>query len=655
MKIVAICGEAGSGKDTVARILEKRLASASTVSLGRLVRSDLHNMGVAPDRKLQARVADHRRTTRGAGYWVDQGIRSASAAHLHVILTGLYAAGEVQHLHSLGGIAVWIEADRELRLERILNRMDGARDEQILSDREGFLAQLEHEKGSQQKALDQVSLLSVRPLCNFSLSNNVGLDELEAAAADLIDLIEKHNPSRLDNLSLIAAPEFLRYDAETPWSESLDFLTSLERRHFFEAVLASSDVIAVGDLPSVQIGMSLRDSVRALYKPNLRSITGNQTARRMAEIFEEENPDTALTKIRAFKPSNQEEEYFTGLTDSEFHDLHLQTHIRWAKSRFDIIAVIPEKLERIKKIDRQQFEVKKNRGIERLRRDGVVISIMPKHIEAVVAWANNPICRVRPVLEFVKSDRIFQVSGFTDAKASLVVHDVIDHMWTFDLIDRIGLFHKYHQMFDATGNPEKVDIFRREGEAVASISYGVRAFEGIAPGFRPLIGAKDIVRMIREMRGGRLSEVHTDALRIINNLESDGTEWKSLAYTFSNYITELDEQRRVYGCIKYRDPSTHRVVGELDPYSPDYLSFFVEAHHALLDSANKHRNALFFTHFVIEEYLRNVATTRTPGSPISITPALLDGTRLRHSSSVPTEVSGWMFRNYGFTANRNAL
>jgi hypothetical protein len=99
-------------------------------------------------------------------------------------------------------------------------------------------------------------------------------------------------------------------------------------------------------------------------------------------------------------------------------------------------------------------------------------------------------------------------------------------VWLFELFDKVGLIKKYEELFDAIGNPEKLDIFRREGEAVASISYGVRAFEGVAPGFKALIGSKEIVRIVRDMRG-RPDERHTDALRIVNNLESNGTEWRT--------------------------------------------------------------------------------------------------------------------------------
>jgi hypothetical protein len=153
---------------------------------------------------------------------------------------------------------------------------------------------------------------------------------------------------------------------------------------------------------------------------------------------------------------------------------------------------------------------------------------------------------------------------------------------------------------------------------------------------------------------GMLDERHTEALRIVNNLESDGPEWRSLGFTYSNYVTELNEQRRLFGRIKYRDAKTQRIIGELDPASPDYLCFFIEAHHALLKSSNKHRNALFFTHFIIEEYLRQVTGKGRP-KVVAITPHLMDGSRLRNSQVVPSPVSEWMFRNYGFTANRNMI
>jgi hypothetical protein len=258
----------------------------------------------------------------------------------------------------------------------------------------------------------------------------------------------------------------------------------------------------------------------------------------MAGILQETDPRLALDNLRAFKPSNQEEEHFAGLDDHEFYNLHLKAHLLWLQNEVKVVDAVQARLDEIRKTDRIQFAGKRDRGLDRMRKHGVVFGISKDHVSRIAELTKNPLLAVRPILEFVKNERIFQVSGFMGSKASVVVHDVVDHLWTFDLLDKIGLLAKYREMFDAIGNPEKIDIFKREGEAVASISYGVRAFQGVAPGFRPLIGAKDIVRIVREMRG-RLSEIHTDALRIVNNLESDGTEWRSLGYTYSNYLTEF--------------------------------------------------------------------------------------------------------------------
>ncbi len=495
--------------------------------------------------------------------------------------------------------------------------------------------------------------LPLKNVADHVIVNQGTLAALEASVATMSKFVENWYAKPKGNLGVLAVSNSLQYEVGKGWRDEIVGLQSLEKKVFFERFLSGTDAVISQRLAAIAPDMCLKDVVNILWKPNLRSITGNQTARRIASIFEETDPHAALKRLRSIKPSNQEEEYFASLSDSEFFDMHIRAHASWIRSKDDVYSALPDCVKVIQKTDKYQFEGKTDRSLDRMRRDGLVLGVDAQDRDKIRRLADNPLLSVRPLLEFVKNERIFSVSGFKGSKASLVVHDALDHLWTFDLLDRIGLIKKYEEMFDAIGNPEKLDIFRREGEAVASISYGVRAFEGVAPGFKALIGARQIVGIVQEMRG-RLAERHTDALHIMNNLESNGTEWRSLGYTFSNYITELDEQRRTYGSIKYRDPKTKRVSGELDPFSPDYLCFFIEAHHALLDSANKHRNALFYIHFLIEEYLR--AVSKTPNvKPISIKLGLLDGASLRYSSAVPNEVSEWMFRNYSFTANRNLV
>ena len=84
-----------------------------------------------------------------------------------------------------------------------------------------------------------------------------------------------------------------------------------------------------------------------------------------------------------------------------------------------------------------------------------------------------------------------------------------------------------------------------------------------------------------------------NAYRRIKSLRKGSVEWQSLGFAFSNYITELDEQRRKHGKIKQRDPRTRKIIGELDPLSPDYLSFFIDTHSEIMSSKHKHRDDLF--------------------------------------------------------------
>jgi hypothetical protein len=132
-------------------------------------------------------------------------------------------------------------------------------------------------------------------------------------------------------------------------------------------------------------------------------------------------------------------------------------------------------------------------------------------------------------------------------------------------------------------------------------------------------------------------------------------EWRSLSYVFSNYLTELEEQRRKFGRIKQRDNQSGAVIGELDPFGVDYLCFFIEAHNALLTRSNKHRNALFFMHYVMEDYLRKSFNGEISSSAVKVTPDIINSKEIGVSKLIPMRVAKWMFHNYGFTANRNEL
>ena len=190
-------------------------------------------------------------------------------------------------------------------------------------------------------------------------------------------------------------------------------------------------------------------------------------------------------------------------------------------------------------------------------------------------------------------------------KASLAIHDALDHVWLFHLADLAGLFDKFRALWAGIGDPRRTDLFKREGEAVASIGFGTRYWANIDAGFVPLRFAEQIERHMDALFDlGGLEGRHLDAWRISRELARDpiSREAQSLGFVFSNYLVELDEQRRKHGTIKYRDPATGEVLGELNPWSADYLSFFIEGHHLLNDSKHKHRYTTFRVNHAVEEF-----------------------------------------------------
>lgn len=100
---------------------------------------------------------------------------------------------------------------------------------------------------------------------------------------------------------------------------------------------------------------------------------------------------------------------------------------------------------------------------------------------------------------------------------------------------------------------------------------------------------------------------------------------------------------------------TKKVEGELDPFSADYLSFFVEMHHQLLSSHNKHRDNLLRYHILLEEYLCAVGSGQlSPEQELVIRVQDMKDIDFSQTKLPPSRIQ-WMTRNYGFSAIRDAI
>ena len=313
------------------------------------------------------------------------------------------------------------------------------------------------------------------------------------------------------------------------------------------------------------------------------------------------------------------------------------------------------KTGQIAKNDRYQFNGNETaRSLGEMLQSGIVVAIDPERLPIVRSAKEKVGTGPLPLIEVLKNDRILSINGLADSKISLAVHDSMDHVWLFNLMHKKGFHEKFYEFFESIGDPSFTDIYKREGEIVASIGFGVRCYATQESGFVPLIDTQQLRDIFEDyFDSGVLQGRHMDAFRILRNIHPHSREWQSLGFTYSNNVMELNEQRRKHGKIKVRDPQTHKITGEFSELDPDYLALFIELHHELLSSKNKTRNNLFMFHILFEEYLQGIADGDISiDQPLNIHMQHLDQYSF-DKTSIPADRIRWMFRNYGFTATKD--
>lgn len=176
LNIVGIGGTNGSGKDTVGQMLAKRHGWLF-VSGSEMLREELRKRGLPIEREnLRALSAEWRRE-KGLGILIDKAVEQLSASkgkYKGLAIASLRNPGEADHVHELGGIVVWIDADPKIRFERTLSRQRSIEDKKTY---EQFLIIQEAEM-NQGKDQATLSLAGVKAKADIFLQNNG--DNIEA-------------------------------------------------------------------------------------------------------------------------------------------------------------------------------------------------------------------------------------------------------------------------------------------------------------------------------------------------------------------------------------------------------------------------------------------------------------------------------------------
>lgn len=127
MKIIGLSGTNGSGKDTVAQMLVERhnyyFASATY-----MLKEELEFRGWPTDRTHKSKLSAEWRREYGMAVIVERAwnhFKKHKNKYKGLIIASLRHPSEAELVHELGGKVVWVDADPEIRYQRIQANASG--------------------------------------------------------------------------------------------------------------------------------------------------------------------------------------------------------------------------------------------------------------------------------------------------------------------------------------------------------------------------------------------------------------------------------------------------------------------------------------------------------------------------------------------------
>lgn len=144
-EIIGLGGTNGAGKDTVANLLAAEYGYLF-VNVSDLFATELARRNWPPDREHKGKLSAEWRREYGMGVVVDKALKAyrETSGYNGLVVGSLRHPGEVDRVHELGGMVLWIDADPEIRYQRIQNgnRGRGAEDDKTFEE---FLAEEQRE------------------------------------------------------------------------------------------------------------------------------------------------------------------------------------------------------------------------------------------------------------------------------------------------------------------------------------------------------------------------------------------------------------------------------------------------------------------------------------------------------------------------------
>lgn len=185
MKIIGISGTNGSGKDTVGEYLQKEKGFLF-VPATEMLRAEAQKRGLPLEREVLRNISAEWRRESGLGVLVDKAIEQAGDSYPGLAIASLRNPGEADRVKELKGTVVWVDADPEIRYERVTGRGRSS------EDRKSFEEFLQEERDEASHSGDEATLntSAVKDRADIFLTNNFdSVTEFEAyLATELEDI-----------------------------------------------------------------------------------------------------------------------------------------------------------------------------------------------------------------------------------------------------------------------------------------------------------------------------------------------------------------------------------------------------------------------------------------------------------------------------------
>lgn len=184
--IIGISGTFGSGKDSLAEYLYNKY-NFLHISTSDIVREFARKQYSSTDRPILKKVANELRQSYGSAVLVEIAFDRYKKANVNydgLLVSAIRSIGEVNKIHQLGGIMVFVDAPVDVRYKRIIQRK---RDEEANVSFEEYKKREEAEL-SAGKRDDVQNLNAVKSISDLVIINNKTKEEFYEKAEKALKL-----------------------------------------------------------------------------------------------------------------------------------------------------------------------------------------------------------------------------------------------------------------------------------------------------------------------------------------------------------------------------------------------------------------------------------------------------------------------------------